>query len=403
LRPGGGFIGNYGTATLAGGRLTSTHITDVYLLDDAFYNAGHTIPYPPAYRWFDLAKVSWSLRYSNLDADFPTAARYSEQIYTQEGGTVPVQGVIAITPTFIRHLLDITGPIVVPEYHKTVNSQNLVDLIHYYQLGPGRAGNDTPSPDGHSSVRKHFTELLAEHLLARVRQVSSSSLPKLLQLLMNSLRTKDIQLYLNPQAAEDLLHTYHLDSTIQPSVGDSLFVVDANISGSKANAFIINSLNDQVIIDQYGNSTHYTTLSYAWKMNGDVYGSSLYRDYVRVYGPPRSTLLTQSGWQPRGSSNAFGHSVWAGFFTLTYGQTRTITLTWTTPGAAQKDVKGWHYHYLIQRQAGAQWTLHLQVKLPSCTTIKNKQGGFQSYNHSSTTLDQPLDQDLNAEIDYTCA
>lgn len=400
LRPGGGFIGNYGIATLTGGRLTSTYITDVYLLDNAFYNAGYRIPYPPAYQWFDLPTAGWSLRDSNLDADFPTVARYGEQIYTQEGGTVPVQGVIAITPTFIRHVLDITGPIAVPEYHETVNSQNLIDRIHYYQLGPGRVGDDTPSLDGQSSVRKHFTELLAVDLLARVRQISSSSFPALLQLLMNSLHSKDIQLYLNSSIAEKLLQQYHLDAAIQSPNGDSFFVVDANIAGDKANAFITDTLNDQVIIDQNGNSTHHTTLSYAWKVNGDIYGSPLYRDYIRVYAPPRSTLLTQSGWQPHGSSNAFGHSVWAGFFTLTYGQTHTITLTWTTPGAAQKDVKGWHYHYLIQRQAGAQWMLHLQVTLPSCATITNKQGEVQSQDHSSTMLDQPLEEDLSAEIDY---
>jgi len=70
LRPGGGFIGNYGIATVSGARLTSAHITDVDLLDKPFEFAGHTIPYPPAYSWFTfLAPSSWSLRDSNLDAD----------------------------------------------------------------------------------------------------------------------------------------------------------------------------------------------------------------------------------------------------------------------------------------------------------------------------------------------
>src|SRR6266568_3783422 len=162
LRPGGGFIGNYGIATISGGRLTATHIRDVYLLDRAYNGAGHSIPYPSAYTWFDLAPASWNLRDSNLDADFPTAARYAELNYMREGGKVPVQGVIAITPALIQHALAITGPINVPEYHETVTAQNLIDRIHYHQLGPGREGNDTPSADGHSSVRKHFTELLAE-------------------------------------------------------------------------------------------------------------------------------------------------------------------------------------------------------------------------------------------------
>src|SRR5213079_2054323 len=92
LRPGGGFIGNYGIATLSGGRLTAAHITDTDLLDKPFEAAGKSIPYPAAYSWFDIAPDSWSLRDSNLDADFPTAARYAEATYVQEGGNVSVQG-----------------------------------------------------------------------------------------------------------------------------------------------------------------------------------------------------------------------------------------------------------------------------------------------------------------------
>ena len=60
LRPGGGFVGNYGTATLSDARLTGAHISDTYLLDDAF-TAGHHIAIPPAYSWFGLVH-SWSLR-----------------------------------------------------------------------------------------------------------------------------------------------------------------------------------------------------------------------------------------------------------------------------------------------------------------------------------------------------
>src|SRR6266581_3952458 len=110
LRPGGGFIGNYGVATLTGGRLTGAHITDTYLLDQAFNATGHSIAYPSAYTWFDLAPASWSLRDSNLDADFPTVAQYTELNYMREGGKIPVQGVIAITPALIQQALAITGP-----------------------------------------------------------------------------------------------------------------------------------------------------------------------------------------------------------------------------------------------------------------------------------------------------
>jgi len=401
LRPGGGFIGNYGIATLSGGRLTAAHITDTYLLDYAFYAQGHRIHYPSAYTWFDLSS-SWSLRDSNLDADFPTAARYAELNYASEGGKVPVQGVIAITPSFIEHALEITGPIAVPEYHETVTAQNLVDRIHYYQVGPGSQGGDVPSPDGLSSLRKHFTALLAEHFLARVRQLSSPDLPKFLQLMINSLHSKDVQLYLNPSIAEGLLQHYHLDAAIQSPGGDSLYVVDANISPNKASSLITNTLDDQVAIDAQGNAVHHIVIRYAWIREGPVYGSSVYRDYVRIYVPLGSMLQEQNGWQPRGTSEAFDREVWAGYFTLSYGQSRTITLVWTVPTAATRDAKGWHYQYLLQRQAGSQWQLHLQMMLPPCAAMMHRSGGLLSNNKQTATLTQPLTVDMSVGIDYTC-
>src|SRR5205085_1060317 len=150
--------------------------------------------------------------------DFPTAAQYGEQTYVKEGGTVPVQGVIAITPALVKQALVITGPIAVPEYQETVTAQNLVACIHYHQLGGRSAGEGSdliPSPGGHSSLRKRFTELLAEHFLARVRQLPSVDLAKLLQLMADGVRSKDVQLYFNSSTAENVLHRLQLDAAIQ--------------------------------------------------------------------------------------------------------------------------------------------------------------------------------------------
>jgi hypothetical protein len=402
LRPGGGFIGNYGIATFSGARLTGARITDTSLLDRPNGITSKAIPFPPAYKWFHLA-ASWSFRDSNLDADFPTAARYAEQNYKLEGGEIPVQGVIAITPALIQQTLKISGPIAIPEYHETVTSQNLISLIHYHQLGSAGEGSDTvPSPDGHSSERKRFTELLAEHFLARVRQLPSSTLGKFLQLMYSSLHTKDLQVYFNSSIAENFLQRLHYDAAIQSPPGDSLLVVDANISPNKANSFIVNTLHDQVSIDTAGNAVHHTSISYAWKVSGQVYGSLLYKDYVRIYVPPGSTLQEQNGWNPRGTSEAFDHEVWAGYFTLSFGQTATISLTWVSYTAAKQDTHGWQYQYMIQQQAGTQWKLNLQVVLPSCAVMSGTWGGLVSSSRKVVTMTQPLDGNTGVGVDYKC-
>jgi hypothetical protein len=403
LRPGGGFIGNYGIANLSGGRLTAAHITDTYLLDRPFELAGKSIPFPSNYQWFAhyLALSSWSLRNSNLDANFATDARFGEMTYQREGGNVPLQGVIAITPFFIEHVLNISGPISIPEYHETVTAQNLINLIHFHQLG--EQGSDLiPSQNGYTSQRKQFTELLGEHLLSRVQQFSSSDIAKFLQLASSSLRTKDIQIYLNNTNAENTLHLLDLDASIQSPKGDHLFIVDANVANSKANSLIVNTIHDQVTIDEHGNAIHRTTITYAWTLAGQNYGNQLYQDYVRIFVPTDSTLSKQNGWQPLGTSNAFGSQVWAGYFTLVHGQTNTITLLWTNHNVVKNGTNSWFYQYLLQRQAGAQRMMQLQVMLPSCATMIKKWGGLAPQGIQQETLTQSLTQDLNVGVDFTC-
>lgn len=403
LRPAGGFIGNYGIATFAGGRLTTARITDVDLLDGAFKSSGRHIRYPPAYVWFSnyLASDSWSLRDSNLDADFPTAARYGELNYGREGGKIPVQGVIAITPALVQQLLAITGPIAVPEYSVTVTAQNLIAQIHFHQLGNAGEGSDLiPSPDGHSSERKRFTELLAEHFMARMRQLPASALPKILQVFIHAVHTKDVQVYLNDSGGENVLRLLHLDGTIAPAAADYLFIVDANVSPNKANSFIVSTLDDAVSIDAEGDVQHRATIRYAWTIAGQDYGHPLYRDYLRVYVPPGSRLQSQGGWQSLGTSEAFGHEVWAGFFTLVYGQTRAITLTWTVPGVARKDGGKWQYSYLMQRQAGKQETVDVRIALPSGGVLSDEWGGLVVGERRTAVLDCSLTQDLNVGMDY---
>src|SRR5262249_2845473 len=145
---------------------------------------------------------------------------------------------------------------------------------------------------------KHFTE--------QVKRVLPTHMAQFLHLFQHALQTKDIQIYLNAEEGEALLQKLHIASTIEaPETGDSLFVVDANISGAKSNYFITNTLRDQVTIDASGNALHQTTLTYAWpesdyasKNNYGHDGKFRYDDYVRVYVPQSAVLNNpyDAGW-----------------------------------------------------------------------------------------------------------
>jgi hypothetical protein len=91
-----------------------------------------------------------------------------------------------------------------------------------------------------------------------------------------------------------------------------------------------------------------------------------------------------------------------GYFDLTYRHTRTITLKWKVPEAAKKVQSGWHYQYLIQRQAGTLWKMNLQITLPSCAAITKKLGGLISNTRQEVALTQALTEDLNVGANYAC-
>jgi hypothetical protein len=403
LRPAGGFIGNYGFLTLDGGHLQKVHITDVDLLDLPFEKSGGLIPFPPEYRWFPLSHGQWSFRDSNLDADFPTSAQAGLKNYQLEGGNIPIQGLIAITPALIEHVLAITGPLFIPDYHDTITSQNLVERIHYYQLGAGRHGSGKVlSPDGLSSQRKHFTALLAEHFFTRLRHLSNPEIAQLVHLLLDSLQTKDVQLYFSTPDIEALLSQAHIDGAVQHAP-DGLFLVDANINGNKANSFIRSTVTDIVNIDPEGNATHSVTLRYAWTLPGNVFGKSLYRAYIQLYAPANSHLQDVNGWGQTSITRDSGNVVWSGTISLLYGTTTTVMLSWIVPHAVQHDKQGkMHFIYLFQKQAGIERSLHLQVNFPACAVIQKVSGAAFERSMQTAWLTQVVTHDLHVGFDYTC-
>lgn len=408
LRPSGGFIGNYAILTLAGGQIASAQVTDTYIPDRLYEHTHPRVPLPAADAWFPFAGgTGWELRDSNLSADFPTSARAGEMLYNLEVGSSPLAGVIAITPQLVEQILALTGPVAVPEYHETITAQNLIDRIHYHQLSAGVGDQGVPSADGQSSVRKRFTALLAQAILARVRALPASLLPRLFGVLLDSLHTKDLQVYFNAGAAEKALQFYHIDDSIQSPPGDGFFLVDANTAQTKINGYLVTTINDQVSIDQTGTATHHTDITFTWTKKGltasDFYGTTHYRAYLQVYVPAGSVLSSHDGWNPGDTGIEFGRRYWAGNYYLDYPLTGTITLTWSNAGAAQRYRSTWQYTYLVQRQAGALEQASIQVDLPSCASLRHASTGVVEDGKRQARLVQTLSQDTTMTIDYNCS
>lgn len=374
LRPGGGFIGSYGFATLKGGHIADMHFQDIDLLDRVTENSGLYIPIPSQYQWFDITN-NFGVRDSNMEPDFATDMHIALNLYDQEvkfsGGT-PEQPVafVAITPYLIQSMLKITGPITLPEYQNlVVSADNLIYQIHYHQLTPGVVGGpDTViDPKTGTSLRKEFTGFLFKHFMDAVKAHAAKDLGPLIKVMLTGIQTKDMQIAFPTPTVQKVLSDLKLDSTVRSRpTGDTSFIADANISGSKSNYDIVNSVQDDVTLNAAGDATHHMTITYNWPDNKQtqadlLFGNSTYRDYLRLYAPTGAKLSSANGWSPRQQGTAYNDSVWAGFFSFLFPGTYTVSFVWTVPHAATLDGNRWSYDYLIQHQAG--WTRHYTVSV----------------------------------------
>jgi len=123
---------------------------------------------------------------------------------------------------------------------------------------------------------------------------------------------------------------------------------------------------------------------------------------VRAYMPVNSVLHAQAGWTPNDTGVASGRRFWGGYFNVDYPSTGTITLTWSVAGAAMRDAHGWHYLYLIQKQAGALEQMDLRVTLPPCAAIVDTSSGVVKDSKQYAHITQALIQDSKVSIYYTC-
>lgn len=424
LRPGGGFQGNFGILTMQGGKPSATAplvLQDTYQVDQRYYqnpqnsdasacpaSAGRSVagPQPPSlYWWWPIRcfsdQLGWGVRDADLSPDFPTNARTAMQIVAASGwlpqGT-SLQGVIAVTPTLIQEVLNVTGPLDMSTYHVTVTAQNLEQEIHEFQLGAQGAG----LPD-----RKAFTHALGAALLARLQHLSAPQLLHLAQVARTAMQDKDLQVYSTDARAEQLLSQQGLASAIATS-GDGFFVTDTNDGGNKANAYVTETQTDVVTLLPNGDALHRLRIAVTYDKQGPVYegttGFADYSDVQRTYLPGNATnvgysqqeaifsngtcadLLTPEtdctsghvldGSAPLTNSDVPGRAMvmepfivpcgseisllqyeaapdYAQCTTAPQPHTQTVYITWSTPHAYSVDAGGsGDYTELIQKQPG---------------------------------------------------
>jgi len=277
IRPTGGFIGSYGILKFKGGKLQDLVIDDIYNPDGQIDVRGIEIapPLPVA----ELLKESKTyLRNANWNPDFPKSAAAFDELYYRVTGEV-VDGYIALDLNFAKDLLKVTGPIFMAAYEEEINADNLYERTQYH--------SDFNYQDG-SSQKRSFLTLLGTKLMEKLFATPQDKIPLLLAEIEDSFNQRHLMFYSNNGSLNAFLKERNWDGSLRETNGDYLYIVNANLGGTKANFYVKNKYSytvDSITRDGLLRAS----LAMEFKHTGEssAWPGGPYTDYVRV--------LTQDG------------------------------------------------------------------------------------------------------------
>ncbi|MBI3955141.1 DUF4012 domain-containing protein, partial [Candidatus Gottesmanbacteria bacterium] len=298
LRPTGGFIGSFALLNILKGKILNFDIIDVYTADGQL--KGHVDPPLPIRKY--LNQPNWFLRDSNFDPDFAASSLQAAWFLQKEMGT-SVDGVIGINLFFVQNLLKVTGPLSLPDFPgEVVGSDNFFFKAHYFAQS-----NFFPG----SSQKKDFLNSVAKQIQFRLTESRNISWFDLFTVVRKSLDEKNILLF---SADSDLQSDIEksawggrmikvgcLSGNINQTKGladtqncfpDYLSVNEANLGVNKANYSVEKNITVEKRIADDGLITTTLTLSYDNKNIPEVFSDGAYKNYLRIFVPEGSKLLT---------------------------------------------------------------------------------------------------------------
>ena len=282
MRATGGFIGSYGLLDIANGHVKKFFIDGIFNPDGQLKEK----IVPP----FPIQKIStaWSLHDSNWFPDFPLSARKAISFYEKTGGPT-ADGVISLTPTLMQKLLKITGPIEMPEYGVTLDSDNFIELTQYKVEVDYDKQDNTPK-----KILSDLAPLLLEKLLSSKDPATISGAA---QALLEGLSEKHILFYSQNKEIEDIISTQGWSGQILSTDKDYLSVINTNINGFKTDVVVDEYIAHSAQIQTDGSivDTVKITRKHTGGNSQFEWFNKVNADYMRVYVPKGSQLLEASG------------------------------------------------------------------------------------------------------------
>ena len=405
LRPAGGYTGTVGVIGVSNGRLTEKSFKDVY-----YYDLKQGVPFvepPEELANHLLGSASWQLADAAWSPDFPTSAQNALRLYTLESGDADIDGVIALTTFAVDRLLEVTGPITVPEYGVTVASGDVTMTA----LALTR-GVSTPTSD-----RKAFLDVLANETLNRIMSLFPTEWPRLAEALSEMRDAREVLVWFKDPTLQAAIGSTPAGGAVFQGAGDYVGVVESNLAPtSKYNLVIQRTDALNVVIDAAGNTT--SDLTMQWQndsmLPGEPYASlreyskskvGQYGAFIRLLTPAsskfsavQSQAITQVD-EPEIVATEVGRNVFGSYLLMGPGQS-ALQFDWTASGIATQSGGVWTYRLTLQKQPGVpDAPITVTIALPDGATVQSVTPGVR-FELQTVRFAAQMDTDVQLEVTY---
>jgi len=361
LRPTGGFMTGYSIMKVNKGAFSPVSSSDIYNLD-AKYKPTIVAPDPIIKYLKGPYALSNKLRLRDMNWS-PDFAE-SMKLFSTEAksvGITGIDGIISVDTQVLVYLLDAIGKIGVPgfgnfstEIDARCNCPNVIYELESFAdvegpvvWDPAGTGKIIYAPANYDN-RKKIIGPLMNSVLANAMGQPKEKLPKLFEAGFKSLIEKHVLFYIFDSKTQEAVSSFGIAGTMKDTSGDYLHINDANLGGRKSNLYVTNEITQEYETAKDGYVEKTLTLTYKNPMKQDGWLNSVLPDWVRIYVPKGSTLISFDGAEDKIEPyEEFGKTVFAGYFQLRPEGVAKLTIKYKLPIKAKGDL-----NLLIQKQAG---------------------------------------------------
>jgi len=285
IRATGGFIGSFAILDVKNGKIENLNIP----AGGSYDLQGQLTEFvePPA----PLLAVNkrWEFQDANWFPNFPDTAEKLLWFF-RKSRNLTADGVIAINSSVLGRLLTLTGPIIDEKRDLELTSLNaLTNIQTIVETGQEKKDNKP----------KQILSDLAPVLLSYLENIKADETLPLLSNLNDALNKKEIQVYFKDETSQEAMSNFGWAGKIIETNNDQdyLMVVNSNIQGQKTDANIKQEIYHESLIQADGRIINNVIIKREHTGNDgeQLYGQTNI-DYIRLYVPQGSTLLSAEGF-----------------------------------------------------------------------------------------------------------